>query len=150
MIGIETLLDAVVSHAMQLGVFDRVNAHEPKVAPGNELTAAVWCDRIEPVKSSGLNSTSVRMVFNVRVYTSMLAEPQDAIDPRVIRAVDALMGAYTADFSLGGLVRSVDLLGFTGQPLAAQAGYVPQDNRLYRVLTITLPLIINDVWEQVS
>jgi hypothetical protein len=151
-IDIDTLTDRVVSHAMTLGVFDRVNGHEPKVAPnaGSSLTAAVWLDRVEPVKSSGLNSTSVRMAFNVRLYTSMLSEPQDAIDPALVRALDALMGAYSGDFSLGGAVRMVDLLGAYGAPLAAQAGYIQQDQRLYRVFTVTLPLIINDVWEQVS
>jgi hypothetical protein len=42
----------------------------------------------------------------------------------------------------------VDLLGQFGTPLSAQAGYVNQDGRLFRIMTITLPLVVNDVWGQ--
>lgn len=150
MIDIETITDAVISHAQALGEFDRVNGHEPKVAPGNGITAAVWCDRVNPTKSSGLNSTSVLLIFNVRLYTPMLAEPQDAIDPNLIHALDALMAAYSKDFQLDDLIRNVDLLGSQSTGLGAVAGYINQDGKLYRVFTVTLPLIINDAWEQVA
>lgn len=144
------IINAVQSHAMASGLFERVNGHEPKNAPGNGITAAVWADAILPVPAgSGLAKTTARLVLNVRVYTNMLAEPQDAIDPAVCDAVDALMAAYSGDFELGGLVRNVDLLGQSGPPLSAQAGYIPQDGKLYRAMTITLPVIVSDVWEQV-
>ena len=147
---ITAIFDAVASHALSSGYFDRVNQHEPKVAPGVGVTCAVWADRIEPVKTSGLNSTSVRLAFIVRTYQTMLSEPRDAIDPNMILAVDALMAAYSGDFTLGDLVRKVDLLGAYGTALSAQAGYMEQDKKLYRVMSITLPLIVNDVWGQVS
>jgi hypothetical protein len=146
---ITSIFNAVASHAMASGCFDRVNQHEPKVAPGKGVTCAVWVDRLEPVKSSGLNSTTARVALMIRTYQTMLAEPRDSIDPAMIAAVDALMAAYSGDFELGGLIRSVDLLGAYGAPLSAQAGYMEQDKRLYRVMTITLPLIVNDVWSQV-
>lgn len=141
---IAPILNAVVSHALASGVFDRVNAHEPKVPPGAGITCAVWVDRIEPARS-GLNSTSVRMTLNVRLFTSMLSEPQDSIDPNLTNALDVLMTAYSGDFELGGNVRNIDLL--TG--LVCQAGYVNQNDRMFRVYTIVLPLIVNDVWSQV-
>lgn len=149
-ISIQALTDAVSTTALKLGVFERVNGHEPKSAPGNGITAAIWADSLQPIRASGLNSTSVRLTFNVRLFTSMLTEPQDAIDPEMVRALDAFMAAVTGDFTLGGLVRSVDLLGAHGPSLSAQAGYVQQDNRLFRVFTVILPLIINDSWEQVA
>jgi hypothetical protein len=143
-----SIFNVIVSHAMASGAFERVNQHEPKNAPGNGLTCAVWIDRIEPVKSSGLISTSTRASFMIRVYSSMLQEPQDAIDPNIVSAVDVLMTAYSGDFELGSNVRDIDLLGAYGIPLSAQAGYINQDNKLYRVMTITLPVIVNDVWVQ--
>lgn len=146
---ITTILDGIVSHAMALGLFERVNQHEPKNAPGNGLTAAVWADSIAPTPTgSGLASTSARVVFNVRIYSSANAEPADAIDPNILAATSALMGAYSGDFELGGSVRNVDLLGQGGVPLSAQAGYLQQDGRLYRVMTLVLPVLVNDVWEQ--
>jgi len=35
-------------------------------------------------------------------------------------------------------------------PLSALAGYLNQDGKLYRVMTVTLPIIINDIWAQVA
>ena len=43
------ILDRLASHAMTLGVFDRVNTHEPKNAPGRGITCAIWVERIDPV-----------------------------------------------------------------------------------------------------
>lgn len=145
---IVAVLDAVVSHAMALGRFERVNAHEPKNAPGNGLTCAVWVDGVLPVLSSGLSSTSTVFRLNVRIFTNMLGEPQDMIDPEVMFAVDELFAAYIGDFSLGGLIRNVDVRGQHGVPLSAQAGYINQDQVMLRVVTITLPLIVNDAWEE--
>jgi hypothetical protein len=148
----EAIIQAVVSHALASGRFERVNGHEPKNAPGaGGVTAAVWIESIGPARAnSGLQITTALLVLNVRLYASMLTEPQDAIDPRIVAAVDALMTAYSGDFTLGGLVRSVDLLGLAGTPMGARAGYLNQDNKLYRVMTITLPVLKNDVWEQVQ
>jgi PKD repeat protein len=146
------IIDKVVSHALASGRFRTVNGHEPKSAPdtgSGQPAAAVWAQSIEPARGqSGLYLTSIRLVLNVRIYESMLAEPQDAIDPAIISAADALLAAYTGDFTLGGTVREVDLLGQTGVPLSAQAGYLNQDNKLFRVFTITLPLLCDNVWEQ--
>jgi PKD repeat protein len=140
---------AIETHALASGRFETVNGHEPKSAPGLGITAAVWFQSIEPAPAaSGLAATTIRLVMNIRITTNMLAEPQDGIDPNIVSAVDALMAAYSGDFTFGGQVRNVDLLGQTGQPMRADAGYLTQDNRSYRAVVITLPLICNDVWEQ--
>ena len=145
------LVDAAVSHALTTGLFEKVNGHEPKSAPGSGLTAAVWAQSIGPVQSSGLSSSSGRVELNVRIYTNMLSEPQDAIDPRMIAATSTLLSQYSGDFDLGVTgVRNVDLLGLAGVPLSAQAGYLNQDGKLYRVMTLTLPVIVNDVWDQAA
>lgn len=142
------ILAAAVSHAQASGCFERVNGHEPKNAPGNGLTAAVWVEALTPVRTSGLNSTSVLVTLNVRCYSNMLQEPQDAIDPNLLTAVDALMAAYSGDFELGGTARHVDLLGAYSPGLSAKAGYLQQDGATYRVMTITVPLVLNDLWNQ--
>lgn len=150
-VNIKAVTAQVTSHAQALGVFDRVNAHEPKAAPGKGLWAAVWADRVVAAgRVSGLNTTSALMIFNVRVGLDMVNEPQDMIDDTLISAVDLLFEAYNGDFTLGGLVRNVDVFGAQGTPLQAQAGYLPQGGSVFRVVTISLPLIINDAWEQVS
>jgi hypothetical protein len=140
---------ALISHALTLGLFASVNGFEPKAAPMDGLHGALWLASIEPARGrSGLNTTTVRLVFNFRVGINMLAEPQDDIDLRVLVATAALMRQYSGDFELGGAIKNVDLLGETGPPLAAQAGYLNQDSKLFRVMVITIPLIINDVFDQ--
>ena len=149
---ISTIFDKVVSHAASLGYFDSVNAHEPKNAPGNGVTAAVWVQAIRPSVSSGLAATSGVLILNVRVYTSFISQPFDAIDPNVTAATAALMSAYSGDFDFGGEadVRAVDLLGMAGQPMEAIAGYVEMDRRILRIMTLTVPVLVNDMFAQVS
>lgn len=148
MINSRDLFDRISSHAMTLGLFETVNGHEPKSAPGRGLSAAVWVQSILPIKASGLDVTSGRVELSVRIYSNMLSEPQDDTDPNMIDAADALLSAYSADFDLGNTVRCIDLLGMYGNPLGAQAGYVSQDGKMFRVVTVTLPIIVNDIWNQ--
>jgi hypothetical protein len=142
------LTNAMASHAATLGLFDVVNLHEPKNAPGNQLTCAIWVQDMVPA-SSGLASTSFRVTFNVRIYSSMLQEPQDAIDPTMLAAVDLLLSDYIGSFTLGGLLREVDVRGIDGNPLRVDAGYLVQDGKAYRVLTISVPCVINDLYAEV-
>ncbi|MFC7817554.1 hypothetical protein ACSLFT_28405 [Streptomyces sp. G6] len=146
---IRTILDAVESHALASGYFAAVNGHEPKSPPVSGITCAVWVETIGPARGgSGLNQTSARLALYVRLYSSLVQQPADAIDPDLMTALDALMAAYSGDFELGGLVRQVDLLGTYGEPLSARAGYLMESGAEFRVLTITLPLIVNDLWNQ--
>ena len=146
----QDIVDRVASHAKATGLFDRVNKHEPKNKPARGLTCAIWVDRIEPARGrAGLQSTTARVVLNVRVYTNMLQNPQDAIDPNVMRAVDVLFEAYSGDFQLGDANRWIDLLGATqGHELFSQSGYINIDNMVFRVMTITVPVIVEEAWTQ--
>ena len=153
---IDDIYNAVVSEALASGWFERVNGHEPTNKPGHGLTCAVWIqagpDPLAGQAGSGLATSSALITFNVRVYTPMTAEPRDEIDPNVAKAVSNLMRRWhdNYDFGLHPLVRNVDLLGQSGTRLASRAGYVEQSGSLCRVMTITLPVIVNDVWPQGS
>lgn len=145
----EQLTDAVASHALATGYFDSVNKHEPKNAPGRGLTGAVWLDLIRPYPGgSGLNITTATVVMNVRLYTPMVQEPQDEIDEVMLKALGALLSAYSSNYTFGGLIRNVDLKGATGFSLEADAGYLTVDQTKFRVVTIQVPCIVNDVFNQ--
>ncbi len=143
------IINAIVSHAMSTGLFDAVNGHEPKSAPGAGITCSIWAQRIGTA-SSGQAVTSARVQFNVRLYMPFRSQPEDSIDPAMISAVDVLMDAYAGDFTLGGLVRSVDLHGAEGTPFESSAGYVTYNQQPYRIYDITLPVVVNDTWNQES
>ena len=146
----EDIFTRIASKALATGIFDRVNKHEPKTKPGRGLTAAVWVDRIEPARGRhGLNSSTARVVVTLRIYTTLLQQPQDAIDPRVMKAADKMFELLSADFDLGDEDRWIDLLGITqGHPLFGQSGYINIDNVTMRVFTITVPVIVENAWNQ--
>lgn len=146
---VRALTSAVTSIAMQTGKFRSVNTHEPKSAPGSGLRCAVWAQEISPVgAASGLAATSGYVVMNVRAYGNMLQKPEDEIDPRLMSAATVLIGAYSADFTLGGTCRNIDLLGSYGQELRAVAGYLDIGGTMFRIVTLTVPCIVNDMWTQ--
>lgn len=149
-LNITAMVDGIVSNALQLGLFEKVNLHEPKSAPvGRGLTMAIWVQSIRPApQDSSIMSTSALVVFNARVMQNMLYEPQDMIDPNLMNAVDILIGQYSGDFTLNASVRNVDLLGANGIELSAEAGYFNQDGKLFRHFTLTIPIVVNDAWPQ--
>jgi hypothetical protein len=146
---VQALVDALLSHVQATGMFDRVAGYEPKRKPGTGLTAACWMNNIAPVpKRSGLAVTTALVVMNLRLYSSIRMEPPDAIDPNLSEACAAIISRLSADFTLDGLVSSIDLLGAYSGALQAPAGYVNQDGEIFRVYTISVPCVIDDLWGQ--
>ncbi len=66
----------------------------------------------------------------------------------MLNVVDKLIAAFVADFSLGGKSRNIDIFGAHGFPLSARAGYIDIDNKKFRIMDITVPVIVNDVWSE--
>jgi hypothetical protein len=145
---VETILAVVESHAMASGFFQRVNKHEVANAPGNGLTAEIWVQRIRPARS-GLDSTSGVLLLNVRIRMPTTFG-SDYIEAELLAACDALMLAYTGDFQLGGNAASIDIFAEHGTQLDAVAGYLQQQDTIFRVYTLNVPIICNDLWEQTA
>ncbi len=150
------IIDAVVSHAVQTGLFDRFSGHEPASPPGSGLTGAVWVDTgPDPIQSrSGLSTVNAKVVLNVRLYTNMKPaaspEERDVIDPALLSAVDSMMRAYSGAFTLDGLVEEVDIFGMAGgTALGVRYGYINIGGTLYRVANITVPCILGDIWTEI-
>jgi hypothetical protein len=143
----DALMNAIRDHCLTLGVFESVNMHEPEGNAGNYV-AALWVQTVDPVKSSGLATTSLRVAFTLRIYSNIVAKPADEIDPNLASAVSAVMEGLSADFTLAEQVREIDLLGQFGVGLSAKAGYLNLSGQLYRVMDITVPLIVDDVFDQ--
>lgn len=152
-IGINALINAIVSHASESGHFATVQGHEPKSAPttaaGSDLTFAVFLSGLGPARSgSGLASTTARVELTGRIYLPFTSQPEDLIDPRLAEACDDLFEALTGDLELGSNARNVDVLGGQGQGLSARAGYQTIDGATFRTVDIIIPIIVNDAWTQ--
>lgn len=119
-------------------------------APSSGLAVAFEFQRVRPGAGSGLSVTSAVITYTGSVYYPMQSEPKDDVETVIVAGADALINAYTGDFDLGGNVREVDLLGQTGQSLSADGGYYRHGDVTYRAAVVTIPLIVNDVWVQVS
>lgn len=144
------ITDELASMAQRTGLFDVVNKHEPKNPPGRGITCSVFYAGKRPTQRSGLHKTSVVGRWVVQVECPMIREPQDEIDTDLCTAADSIWSALTGGFTLDITgVRGVDLLGSEGDPVMDEAGYVTRDkDRLYRVIGITVPVIINDAFDQ--
>jgi hypothetical protein len=144
------VLDTLATHAESLGYFERVLKHQPFNAPGSGLSVAFWVApaALAPVpERSGLATTSVRATFTARMFLSADVEPKDDTETKMLAALDALLADYTGDFTAGGAA-TMDLLGAYGTAMDAEAGYVQFGDGWYRVVTITLPIIMDDAWTQ--
>lgn len=150
MINTKDVTDRLVSHVMSTKRFNRVNTSENReVTKG--LTAEVWFQRLSPIgEQSGLATVTVRLEYTVRIRSALPRGNSDQIDPQVLAAVDDLMNRYCNNFTLKGVVKEVDIFGANGEGLESNSGYIKIDDVDYRVVDITLPLIINDVWEEVA
>jgi hypothetical protein len=145
----QSYVTALADDALQLGIFERVNGHEPKSTGAKGLVCNYWADRIDPVPGrSGLAAGSIRLTMNAQVETSAMQQPFDGIDPLVMNATSALFGKYIGGFTLGGLVEQVDVFGAHGVALSAQAGYVERDRVVLRVMVLKIPLIIDDLYPE--
>jgi hypothetical protein len=151
---VQALINAVRDKALATGLFGVINGHEPATPLPNGLDAAVWMQAIGPSKQfSGLSATAASVILWMRIYSKALdntATPADldAIDPAIGDATSSMMALLSGDFELGNTVLAVDLLGMNGVPLSSKAGNIDVSGTVYRIVDITIPLIIDAVWTQ--
>ena len=159
-LGFTALRDALVSEVQELGYVDRVlewdpagaasKSFEPINDPGYGLTAAVWVQDVTPYPDmSGMNTTSARVLFMVKFYR-FVTPPLDVMDPDLINVCDDLMDKLNGNFTLDGQVAFVDLLGAAGVPVGVTAGFDDEDENVYRVTQMTVPLVVADVYTQTA
>lgn len=143
---IKAIYQALESHAVRLHAFQKVNMQEPTSSPGTGVYCSFTLGPFTPFAAgSGLNSTTVKFTMIAGIWSQAAKRGVDPVDPQVLAAMVALMGALSGDFTLGGLVRSIDLVNMTGQP-----GWVEFDGSQCRAMQVQIPITINDVLAQAA
>jgi hypothetical protein len=147
----QAIIDAVATQAMTTGRFDVINTHEAKNGPGNQMVCDITVRSGRALAmASGLSVTSCLLTLSVVCYCSMLQDPQDTIDTQLNDCVDDLCNLYVGGFTLGGLIRNVDVLGQFGQELAWTFGHIDISKQAVRAAEIMLPLVVNDAWTETA
>lgn len=145
----ETVLDALTDHAERLGVFDIVMEGDPVGLPGDQMVLSWNADSGRPERTmSGLAATSILLTVIGRTFISNKVSPMAGLERKLLVVVDTVMESFHAQIQLGETDMHVDVLGQSGVDLRWQAGFVPVDDELYRVVDITIPVIITDMYAQ--
>jgi hypothetical protein len=145
------IVAGVASHAAASGYFEQVNTYQARAYTGKGIRGTVWCQHITPVpRRSGLAATACRVTLIMRMMQATIMEPYDMIDVDMMNAVSYLIGQYSGDFELGGLITQLDLLGAYGEALEVIAGYLEIDGGMIRIFDLSVPLIVDDVWTQTA
>lgn len=128
------------------GLFVNTLRYEPRGTPANGLTLSLISGPKTPIKSSGLNSVSLRWQIDGQIYLPMHMDPPENLDVLLTKASAGYLERLCAQFTLGGLVRCVDVFGSDGAQLEATPGYLEMGDKKYRVERLMIPLLINDRW----
>lgn len=153
---IDPIIDAVVSDVKQSGYFSQTIEDTINKGPDGKLTALVWLQNVGVAqRASGLNTSAAMLTFMIRVYANQIARDKpvfvETMPRRLVKAVSNLIRRYHDNFDFGGVCRNVDCLGeFVGGGLSATSGYEEIGGSWYRMMTLAVPVIVNDVWVQTA
>lgn len=147
------IIAAVKGRLMAIGIFDTVNGHEPVSSPGLGQHASVYLGPIRPTDRSGLSSTSLVMLIMVRIWISAQAQDRDDTEIKLASATSASYGALIAGFQLADATGvptacAIDIRGMAGTRMESVPGYANFDGTEYRVQTITVPVLVENVWDE--
>jgi len=142
---ISATLDVVLSHVAASGHVSSYSLGEPVGPPeGIKLHGAVYMrgTRVLLVYLDG--DTRESHIVVVRLYRPVLREPTHMSETELALAAAELMEDLVEDFSLGATVREIDVAGGkSGESIASDWGHVDIASVMYRVVDITVPIIVD-------
>lgn len=140
----------IQSHAQVLGEFESVILHEPVNAPPVGRTLAIWWVRTRPAPNlSGLAATSIVATFFARQYVGAPIGDEEEREAGILQSTLEFESVLSGDLTLGGSVfPGIDLVGYTGQGLISDSGWVDHSGELYRMVDTLIPLVAEDVHAQ--
>lgn len=105
----------------------------------------------KPLKErSGLRTTSMLTTWAARMLTPIGTPPADDLDMNLLTAYSTVMNVLVGGFTLNGQVEQLDLLGAYGVGMPMDPQYLQMGGDVYRAMTLTLSLVLDDVWEEVA
>jgi len=138
-------LKSVESHLRSSGYASSVVVGEPKSAmeAGPRVTAAVWTVSATIVALTAGNETIELHVLNVRLYADAFTESPETLELAIVNAQSQVAAKLLADANLNSSVRSIDAGGQYGVQFEGQYGYAEVSGKMYRIVDLTLPFIVD-------
>jgi hypothetical protein len=137
---------ALQNHLMKSAEFGEVRIGEPKAPPMSaKLTAAIMMQTNQVVKLFVNGGTDELRVLLVRFYANGFSENPDEVEQELARVESELRADFIGDSDLetSGIM-TLDVGGIHGQPLRSDWGHVDVSGKLYRIVDMTVPLVIHD------
>lgn len=143
---ISNTLDVLLSHVAASGHVSSNSMGEPIEPPsGDKLHGSVYMRSTTVQILYGDGGTQELHVAVARLYRPVMREPTDQGERELAIATSELMQDFAQDFTLGGTVREIDLAGGQGgEAMGAEWGHVVIKDLMYRVVDITVPIVIDD------
>lgn len=143
------VLQALRDVAGRLGCFEKVRLGEWKSQPPNGCVFAVWANDFgSATDGHGLATTTPLLQATARIYVPGIGKDEETWELKIVNAADLYLAALNAGFTLGGLVRNVDLLGAEGERLHWRFGHVVIDAKVSRTADLQINAVFTDEWPQ--
>lgn len=139
---IERTLQWVQSHAKKLGEDMTVVIGEPK-SPPIIPTLAIWMMDAHVIHLYGDGGTGELHIVNARYYLNALKDAA-TVETAMARVMSKYLNRLLSDADLGTTIKSIDVAGMAGTPIAVKWGHVQLDQTMFRVCDITIPLLVDD------
>lgn len=139
---ITNTLRKVESFLAGSGYFSNTGIGEPS-SPPDQLSAHIWMTSVDTPEIPLDGGDIQHHVVMVRIYKPAFEDPTEDIELELSNTLSQLLSDILGDADLGATVRHVDAGGIYGTTLAAQWGHLDQNGRIYRVVDVSLPLVVD-------
>jgi len=138
---ITSTINVVVSFLQKRGEYSLVQIGEPKSPPRGDLAAAVFVSDASVVGVT-LQTTIEIHELTIRLYRNMMEEPEEDNELRISQAVTGIVSDLLGDYDLGASVRNI-AVGEYGRTVSATYGYLDVGGTMYRMVDISVPLVVD-------
>ena len=151
---IKTTLSAIASHVSRTGYAGDVQIGEPVNAPEatDKVFAAIFMNSATVVELT-LGTTIELHTVTLRIMKRApigAGDDSGAVVEELALVVSQVSSNLIGEFDLGGTIRAIDVGGQYGEGISATWGYATIAQTVFRVVDISLPLIVDDSGTQAA
>lgn len=142
------VLAALETVFQAIGGIESVITSSGVAPPANGVSVQIYAiPPWKPIgKRSGLATVSMLTTWAARLVAPIGSPPADNLDMTLLAVYSNAMNTLAGGFTLNGEVEQLDLLGAYGTGMPMDPQYLEMGGAVYRAMTMTLSLVLDDVW----